>query len=92
MYRPEKFKCDLNESTTSQHENEMEMSDDDDDGLPPLEANTNRMRPFELHSDENLESNSDTDDWLYGYLSSCVDSDEYLCLNSINSRKKLSLY
>ncbi|RDX82566.1 putative RNA-binding protein EIF1AD [Mucuna pruriens] len=61
---PEKFKSamvdDSNESTTSQQENELEGSDDD--GLPPLEANTNRIRPFELLTDEDSESSSDTDD------------------------------
>ena len=58
---------DSNERTTSQQENKMEKSDDDDDDdddegrLPPLEANTNRMRPFGVHADEDSESNSDTD-------------------------------
>ncbi|KAL5801264.1 hypothetical protein ACOSQ3_032896 [Xanthoceras sorbifolium] len=36
---------------------EEEEEDDDDDGLPPLEANTNRIKPLELQS----ESDSDTD-------------------------------
>ncbi|TKY73959.1 RNA-binding protein EIF1AD [Spatholobus suberectus] len=61
---PENFKSamvdDSNERTASQQENEMEGSDDD--GLPPLEANTNRIRPFELQADEDSESSSDTDD------------------------------
>jgi len=49
------------ESTTSQQEHELEGSDDD--GLPPLEANTNRIRPAELQADdEDSESSSDTDD------------------------------
>ncbi|XP_004512897.1 uncharacterized protein [Cicer arietinum] len=67
---PEIFKHDLNERITSQQENEIvasdddEDEDDDDDGLPPLEANTNRIRPVELQVDENLESNSDTDDYV----------------------------
>ncbi|PNX54405.1 hypothetical protein L195_g048024, partial [Trifolium pratense] len=44
-----KFLRNLNKRTASQHENEINTSDDDDDdGLPPLEANTNRMRPIEL--------------------------------------------
>lgn len=47
---------------TSQPEIERDSSDDDDDGLPPLEANTNRLRPFELQMEEDSESNSDTDD------------------------------
>ncbi|XP_057433155.1 uncharacterized protein LOC130725979 [Lotus japonicus] len=61
---PEIFKSEMvddsNETTTSQQVNEMDESDDDDDGLPPLEANTNRIRPPEF--DEDTESNSDTDD------------------------------
>ncbi|KAG5031650.1 hypothetical protein JHK85_015632 [Glycine max] len=64
-YRPESFKSamvdDSIESTTSQQEHELEGSDDD--GLPPLEANTNRIRPAELQADdEDSESSSDTDD------------------------------
>lgn len=63
-YRPENFKSamvdDSNESTASQQENELEESDDD--GLPPLEANTNRVRPIELQTDEDSESSSETDD------------------------------
>ncbi|KAI9075902.1 hypothetical protein K1719_042182 [Acacia pycnantha] len=47
---------------TSQPEIEGDSSDVDDDGLPPLEANTNRLRPFELQMEEDSESNSDTDD------------------------------
>lgn len=63
--RPEIFKTEMvdgsNETTTSQQVNETDESDDDDDdGLPPLEANTNRIRPPEF--DEDTESNSDTDD------------------------------
>lgn len=46
---------------TSQPEIERDSSDDDD-GLPPLEANTNRLRPFELQMEEDSESNSDKDD------------------------------
>ncbi|KAL2339491.1 hypothetical protein Fmac_007431 [Flemingia macrophylla] len=63
---PENFKSarlddsNSNERTPSQQENEMEGSDDD--GLPPLEANTNRIRPFELEAEEDSESSSDTDD------------------------------
>ncbi|BAT78993.1 hypothetical protein LR48_Vigan04g122400 [Vigna angularis] len=61
---PESFKSamvdELNETSASQQENELE--DSDDDGLPPLEANTNRLRPFELQADEDSESCSDTDD------------------------------
>lgn len=49
------------ETSASKQENELEDSDDDD-GLPPLEANTNRLRPFELQADGDSESCSDTDD------------------------------
>lgn len=31
-------------------------SDSDDDGLPPLEANTNRNRPDKWNSDSDVES------------------------------------
>ncbi|XP_027904739.1 probable RNA-binding protein EIF1AD [Vigna unguiculata] len=60
---PESFKSAMvdesKETSASQQENELE---DSDDGLPPLEANTNRLRPFELQADEDSESCSDTDD------------------------------
>jgi len=62
--RPESFKSAMveesNGTSASQQENEVE--DSDDDGLPPLEANTNRLRPFELEADGDSESSSDTDD------------------------------
>ncbi|MED6150769.1 hypothetical protein PIB30_075718 [Stylosanthes scabra] len=72
---PEIFKSvmvdDSNERSSTQQENKMknndendnneEDDDDDNDGLPPLEANTNRMRPFEGQVDEDSESSSDTD-------------------------------
>ncbi|KAJ1299131.1 hypothetical protein BS78_01G508100 [Paspalum vaginatum] len=35
-----------------------ELDSDEDDGLPPLEANTNRNRPFELYSDSDGGSDS----------------------------------
>ncbi|XP_061356065.1 uncharacterized protein LOC133300519 [Gastrolobium bilobum] len=61
---PEIFKYgmvdDSNERTTSEQGNETDASDDD--GLPPLEANTNRMRPIELQANEDSESSSDKDD------------------------------
>ncbi|XP_054813016.1 uncharacterized protein LOC129313716 [Prosopis cineraria] len=41
---------------------EIEKDSSDDDGLPPLEANTNRLRPLELQMEEDSESNSDKDD------------------------------
>ncbi|PKI67300.1 hypothetical protein CRG98_012317, partial [Punica granatum] len=48
---------------TSEAEEEKENDSDcsEDDGLPPLEANTNRIRPFELHTDTESDSDSDTD-------------------------------
>ncbi|KAL1367892.1 hypothetical protein HN51_021997 [Arachis hypogaea] len=74
---PETFKSEMvddsNERSSSQQENKMEKNDDndnneeddddndDDDGLTPLEANTNRMRPFEGQIEEDSESSSDTD-------------------------------
>ncbi|KAI4306974.1 hypothetical protein L6164_030209 [Bauhinia variegata] len=64
---PEVFKSTVTDDSkeslcqnTSQQENETDPSDDDD-GLPPLEANTNRMRPVELQFDADSESSSDTD-------------------------------
>ncbi|KAK7353507.1 hypothetical protein VNO80_18956 [Phaseolus coccineus] len=61
---PESFKSAMldesNETSASKQENEL--GDSDDDGLPPLEANTNRLRPFDLQSDGDSESCSDTDD------------------------------
>ncbi|KAL6127969.1 hypothetical protein ACLB2K_071330 [Fragaria x ananassa] len=66
---PEIFKSTVSEEacgslkgpTTKQEGNENDNEDDssDDDGLPPLEANMNRMRPPEWQSEE--ESNSGTD-------------------------------
>ncbi|ESW08404.1 hypothetical protein PHAVU_009G042700 [Phaseolus vulgaris] len=62
---PQSFKTAMvdesKETSASKQENELEDSDDDD-GLPPLEANTNRLRPFELQADGDSESCSDTDD------------------------------
>ncbi len=65
--RPEVFKStildDSNESlhkqTSQEQENENESSDDE--GLPPIEANTNRIRPFEVQSDVESDSSSDKD-------------------------------
>ncbi|GMY15235.1 probable RNA-binding protein EIF1AD isoform X1 [Fagus crenata] len=64
---PEVFKStildDSNESlhkqTSQEQENENESSDDE--GLPPIEANTNRIRPFEVQSDVESDSSSDKD-------------------------------
>lgn len=45
-------------STSQQEEDESNSSDDD--GLPPLEANMNRIRPLELQSDAVSDSDSDS--------------------------------
>ncbi|GAB2301080.1 hypothetical protein Dimus_035114 [Dionaea muscipula] len=42
----------------SQEENEAESSDED--GLPPLEANTNRIKPFGLHSYQESDSDAES--------------------------------
>ena len=64
--RPAIFKSTPNgwatgpDGTTSQAEEEhnSEEEEDDDDDMPPLEANTNRNRPFDVHSDTESDSNS----------------------------------
>ncbi|KAK8492239.1 hypothetical protein V6N13_050349 [Hibiscus sabdariffa] len=48
------------DTTLVEVKNEIESSDDDD-GLPPLEANLNRLKPFELQSDRESDSGSDID-------------------------------
>lgn len=66
--RPEIFKStnsdDANGSLERQacnHEENDQSESDDDDGLPPLEANTNRMKPMELQTESESDSESDTD-------------------------------
>ncbi|KAK2642717.1 hypothetical protein Ddye_024480 [Dipteronia dyeriana] len=51
------------DTQTSQPEenNESNLANEDDDGLPPLEANTNRINPFEWHSESDSGSDFDTD-------------------------------
>ncbi|CAH9113842.1 unnamed protein product [Cuscuta epithymum] len=39
---------------------DVENSSSDDDGLPPLEANTNRLKPFQGESDIELDSETDS--------------------------------
>ncbi|XP_044367621.1 probable RNA-binding protein EIF1AD [Triticum aestivum] len=63
--RPAIFKSTPNgwatgpEGTTSQAEEEHNSEEeDDDDDMPPLEANTNRNRPFDVHSDTESDSDS----------------------------------
>ncbi|XP_010525424.1 PREDICTED: probable RNA-binding protein EIF1AD [Tarenaya hassleriana] len=46
--------------TTEQEEND-ETDSSEDDGLPPLEANTNRMKPFGVHLDAETDSGSESD-------------------------------
>lgn len=61
--RPEIFQSGMvngpNERAVSQLQNESDKSDDD--GLPTLVANMNRMRPLESQADEDSDSNSDAD-------------------------------
>ncbi|WMV19955.1 hypothetical protein MTR67_013340 [Solanum verrucosum] len=62
---PEIFKSTAVESSkqdnTQSHNSQMDENEDsiDDDGLPPLEANTNRLNPFQGESE--TESDSETD-------------------------------
>ncbi|KAM7494699.1 hypothetical protein LguiB_029308 [Lonicera macranthoides] len=51
-------KEDLQREGSLQAENELNSSDDD--GLPPLEANTNRLRPAAFQSDRDSDSDSDS--------------------------------
>jgi len=46
---------------TSQQEEENELAYSDDEGLPPIEANTNRINPFEFQPDGESDSSSDID-------------------------------
>ncbi|KAH0979318.1 hypothetical protein GBA52_006495 [Prunus armeniaca] len=67
LLTPEIFKSTVSDGcnaslqgdTSQQEENELDSSDDD--GLPPLEANTNRMKPVDWKSDTESNSDSDTD-------------------------------
>lgn len=66
--RPAVFKSsnslDANRSPqgcTSHQEDDNEDYSSDDEDLPPLEANMNRIKPFELQSEEDSDSGSDTD-------------------------------
>ena len=45
----------------SQQEVKDELESSDDDGRPPLEANMNRIKPFELQSNRESDSESDTE-------------------------------
>ncbi|KAG8380996.1 hypothetical protein BUALT_Bualt06G0074900 [Buddleja alternifolia] len=62
---PEIFKSTPLENLKQHSQSSVSLNDDedssDDDGLPPLEANTNRLNPLRSHIDEVCESDSDTD-------------------------------
>ncbi|KAI3458417.1 hypothetical protein Pfo_015080 [Paulownia fortunei] len=58
IHVPRKLKARSTTSCTSQNDDECSS---DDDGLPPLEANTNRLNPLRLQLDTAFESDSDTD-------------------------------
>lgn len=67
-FRPEAFKLQTHDSSTQnlpglgcEQETEETGSSDDDDGLPPLETNMNRRRPYELHAGSSSNSDADTD-------------------------------
>lgn len=63
--RPEAFKTAIaDDPSTSQEpisETVEEMNSSDDDGLPPLEANLNRVRPAEFRSDSGSDSVSESE-------------------------------
>ncbi|KAL9243111.1 hypothetical protein vseg_017039 [Gypsophila vaccaria] len=63
---PEAFKSDaIDGSARIPPESSPEQAEDsdnsEDDGLPPLEANMNRVRPFDLHASSASNSDSDND-------------------------------
>lgn len=67
--RPEPFKSSMSDEpdrnsqgqTSQAGKNDDFSNSSEDDELPLLEANTNRIRPFELHDDNEAGSESDTD-------------------------------
>lgn len=70
--RPEAFKSPMldephknAQGQTSQAEEEDDVDSSDDDGLPPLEANTNRIRPFECYDVKESDSESDSNSWVH---------------------------
>ncbi|KAK1311441.1 hypothetical protein QJS10_CPA08g01706 [Acorus calamus] len=61
VFRATKADVTINKPTISNLEDDSNLSEDeDDDGLPPLEPNTNRIRPVELdtHTDSDSDSSS----------------------------------
>lgn len=67
LFRPEAFKSQIIDTSSKNtpgpaSEGDVEETDtSDDDGLPPLETNMNRWRPYELHSGSASNSDADTD-------------------------------
>ncbi|KAF6143023.1 hypothetical protein GIB67_041091 [Kingdonia uniflora] len=66
QYRPQAFRKDITDDSNShlqvpasQAEEELNSSDVDD-GLPPLEANLNGIKPADFPSDSESESESDS--------------------------------
>lgn len=66
--RPEIFKdtkpIPADESSqipVTQQDDDGEIDSSDDDGMPPLEANTNRLTPFGVKCDAETDSGSDSD-------------------------------
>lgn len=63
---PDVFKSAAIESSSQNLERHASQTcgddeeDEEDDGLPPLEANTNRLKPFQLESDTEQDSDSDS--------------------------------
>ncbi|XP_065871160.1 uncharacterized protein [Euphorbia lathyris] len=65
---PESFKSTTSDDTNGslqksikEEEVNHELDSSDEDGLPPLEANTNRVKPPQYESDSESNSGSDTD-------------------------------
>ncbi|EXB83839.1 Protein UXT-like protein [Morus notabilis] len=61
---PEVFKSTVLDDSNGSMERETSQQEDessDNDGLPPLEANTNRIRPYELCAESDSGSDSDLD-------------------------------
>ncbi|KAJ0080523.1 hypothetical protein Patl1_24371 [Pistacia atlantica] len=50
-----------NRSDLGDNNDADDEDDDDNDGLPPLEANTNRIKPLELQTDSDSESESESE-------------------------------
>ena len=57
VFKSGNFDASLEDSAQTSLPEEI-VNSSDDDGLPPLEANLNRVRPFELQSDTESDSDS----------------------------------